>query len=381
MNRSTSTALACAIAAVLAGGPLTAAPASAAGPASATAGGAACVPQIRLLDLPQGATAGTVRALGAGTLAAGESGGAPAYWQDRRPYRIPLPSGWTEGTVQSANAKGAMTGILKRRTAQGEEYVLFRYQQGARTVRVLTAPAPYATQGAVVNDAGLIAGLDGGVARTWQDGRPVRTLALPPGTDPRTKIVGIGGINRRGDIVGSVRLYEDSPDWPGFVHRSHPVVWPAGGGAYALRGVVENDYDSTSSAAGIDDAGTVVATETRAYHGGARHAPYVWQPPYTASATALPKLPGQEELALGGISPTGSRVVGQALGYLDGGYARPPQATYQVGAGPVRALPVPDPQQDAAAYAVSADDRVGGHIAERPAVWTCAAAQARPPAA
>ncbi|MGW7116898.1 hypothetical protein, partial [Streptomyces xanthophaeus] len=364
MSTSTSASACAATAAVVVAALLTATgPASAAGPASV------CKPDLKHLQTAAPGAGSTVRALGAGDLAVGESDDLPVYWQGTRLYRVPLPAGWTQGSVHDVNAKGLMAGKLTRADRKS---VLFTYQKGARAVQVLTAPADPAggTGGIAVNDAGRVAGVDGAVAKQWQDGGLVRELPLPAGAQPGTRIDKVSGINERGDIVGSAYRWQEQDGWPNILYRSHPVVWPADGGpAYALPGVDENNPARESHPVGIDDRGLVASAEVSSWHGSLDAVGYVWQAPYTAAATALPGLPGQDELRLADLSPTTSRLVGTAVTYLDGGYAKPSQATYQTGRGPVKVLPVPHPAADAAATAVAADAPVAGTIAGPPTIW------------
>ncbi|MCX4696449.1 hypothetical protein [Streptomyces sp. NBC_01408] len=301
------------------------------------------------------------------------------YWQGTRPYRVPLPTGWTRGSVRSVNSKGLMAGTLTR---DDRKYVLFTYEKGARAVRILTAPADPAggTGGIAVNDAGRVAWVTGTVAKEWQGGRLVRELPLPVGAQGGTRIDKISGINKRGDIVGSAYRWKEQDGRPNILYQSYPVVWPAGSGpAYALPGVDENNPARETHPAGIDDRGVVAAAEISSWHGSLDAVGYVWQTPYTAPATALPGLAGQEELELADLSPTTNRLVGTAMTFLDGGYAKPSQATYQTGRGPVKVLPVPDPASDARATAVADDDRVAGQINGAAVIWTCADQQATLP--
>ncbi|MFD3696538.1 hypothetical protein ACFWUZ_10285 [Streptomyces sp. NPDC058646] len=370
MSRNMSAAAAAVVAAALL---------AAAGPASAAGPGTVCKPDLKHLENVTPGAAAEVLGLGAGDLAVGTSDELPVYWQGTRLYRVPLPAGWTEGSVRSVNAKGLMAGTLSR---DDRKQVLFTYQKGARSVQILTAPADRAggTGGIAVNDAGRVAGVTGAVAKEWQDGRLVRELPLPAGAQDETRIDKISGINKRGDIVGSAYRWKEQDGWPNILYRSYPVVWPAGGGpAYALPGVDENNPARETHPAGIDDRGIVASAEVSSWHGTLDAVGYVWQSPYTAAATALPVLPGQEELEIEDLSPTTNRLVGTAMTYLDGGYAKPSQATYQVGRGPVKVLPVPDPLSGARATAVSDDDRVAGTIADAPVIWTCASRQAHLP--
>ncbi|MET9609788.1 hypothetical protein ABZZ17_32785 [Streptomyces sp. NPDC006512] len=360
---------------------------TAAGPAAAAP--PLCKPDVlRLQALPDG-TSGSpftdrVNALGRGDLAVGTSKQRPVYWQGTRVYRVPLPAGYTTGEVRSVNAKGLMAGTLKQ--ADGGKRVLFTYQKGAASVRLISAPADSPREGkAFVNDAGRVAGLDGEVPREWVDGKPVRTLELPPGTDPQTKITEINGINGRGDVLGSALVHYEVEEWPGFVYRSYPVVWPAGGGpAQGLPAVSENDYTRTTHPQGIDERGTVVGYESEGWRDVRRDVGHLWKAPYTAAAAAAPDLAGQTELQTSAISPNGKAVVGMAYSWSDFDYPKPTQAAYWTGSGPVKALPTPTAGTHGEATAVSDDDRVAGSEASWTVphallVWTCASRQATVP--
>ncbi|MGW6869819.1 hypothetical protein ACWGHM_03395 [Streptomyces sp. NPDC054904] len=357
---------------------------TAAGPAAAAP--PLCKPDVlRLEALPAGAPGGTfvdrVNALGRGDLAVGTSRQRPAYWQGARVHAVPLPAGYASGEVRSVNSKGLMAGTLKQ--AGSDNRVLFTYRKGAASVRLLSAPAPSPYEGkAFVSDTGRVAGLDGTVAKEWVDGQPARTLELPPGSDPRTRITEVNGINKRGDILGSALLHHETQD--GFVYRSYPVVWPAGGGpAQGLTPASEGDYSRTTEPTGIDNAGTVVGHESEGWRDIRRDVGHLWSAPYTAASTASPDLPGQSELIANAISPTGRVVVGMAYSWEDFGYPKPTQATYRTGDGPVRTLPTPTAGAHGEATAVSGDNRVAGGesspTASRLLVWTCASQQATIP--
>ncbi|MEU9027248.1 hypothetical protein AB0D46_06895 [Streptomyces sp. NPDC048383] len=354
---------------------------TAAGPAAAAP--PPCTPDVlRLEALPVGAPGGSfvdrVNALGKGDLAVGTSRQQPAYWRGARVHAVPLPAGYTSGEVRSVNAKGLMAGTLKQ--AGSENRVLFTYRQGAAAVRLLSAPAPSPYEGkAFVSDTGHVAGLDGTVAREWVNGQPVRTLELPPGSDPRARITEVNGINKRGDVLGSALVHHETQD--GFVHRSYPVVWPAGGGpAQGLVPASEGDYSRTTEPTGIDNAGTVVGHESEGWRDIRRDVGHLWRAPYTAAPAPSPDLPGQSELIAHAISPTGRVVVGMAYSWEDFGYPKPTQATYRTGNGLVRALPTPTAGAHGEATSVSGDDRVGGAewspSGGRLLVWTCASKQA-----
>ncbi|MFD7029505.1 hypothetical protein ACFWAR_15850 [Streptomyces sp. NPDC059917] len=373
MRRSMSAAGA----AVVAAGLIAVAGPAAASGAGATAG-AVCKPAVKALE--ELGTTGRTRphALGTSDRTVGTSNDVPAFWEGTRVFRVPLPTGWAKGSVRAINAKGLMVGVLDR--ANDQEHVLFSYRKGDRQVTLLTAPARGLYAGIGVNDAGRVAGFDGLTAREWQDGRLVRELPVPPGAQPSTKIQQVTGINRRGDVLGLADAYY-SDDNGNEIWETYPVVWPAGGGpakALATSGVPYIGRSNTL--AGIDDRGVVAATDVEGYHGGSHERGFVWKAPYTAAPTALAKLPGRDELEVTGISPTTDRLVGTARTYLEGGQPRPAVATFQAGAGPVRALPVPRRDIDeGAAFAVSDDDRVAGTVSGKPVVWTCASKQAYAP--
>ncbi|MFF3016696.1 hypothetical protein [Streptomyces sp. NPDC057939] len=357
---------------------------TAAGPAAAAP--PLCKPDVlRLEALPDATASGPfgdrVNALGAGNLAVGASEQRPAYWQGTRVHAVPLPAGYTTGEVRSVNAKGLMAGTLKQ--SNSDNRVLFTYQKGAAAVRVLSAPTPSPHEGkAFVSDTGHVAGLDGAVAKEWVNGRPVRTLELPPGTDSRTRITEVNGINKRGDILGSALLHHETQE--GFVHRSYPVVWQAGGGpAQGLTPASEGDYFRITEPTGIDSAGTVVGHESEGWRDVRRDVAHLWQAPYASAPTAAPDLPGQTELLTSGISPTGRVMVGTAYSWEDHSYPKPTRAALWTGNGPVKALPTPTAGAHGEATAVSGDDRVAGAewspTASGLFVWTCASRQATVP--
>ncbi|MER5733473.1 hypothetical protein ABT084_34955 [Streptomyces sp. NPDC002138] len=363
----------------LAGLMAVAGPAGAAEPGARDAAvGAACRPAVKKLAVLGTGKATQPYALGTSDRTVGASDDVPAFWEGTRVFRVPLPAGWAKGSVRGINAKGLMVGVLDR--ANDQEHVLFGYRKGDRQVTLLTAPArgPYA--GISVNDAGRIAGFDGLTPREWQDGALVRELPVPPGVDPSTTVQQVTGINKRGDVLGLANAYyTDSSGQE--IWENYPVVWPAGGGpAYALRTSGPAYISRSTTLAGIDDRGLVAATDVDAFHGGAHEKGFVWQAPYGAAPTALPKLPVRDELEVKGISPATDRLVGTARTFLEGSEPHPSVPTYQTGAGLVKALPVPRRDIDEGrAFAVSDDDRVAGTISGSPVVWTCAGKQAYTP--
>uniref|UniRef100_A0AAU2JZD6 Uncharacterized protein n=1 Tax=Streptomyces sp. NBC_00049 TaxID=2903617 RepID=A0AAU2JZD6_9ACTN len=364
---------------------------TAAGPASAAAGTAACSPAIELLPALAGRSGGVVAGFGADGLAVGESGGLPAYWTgaEHTVHAVPLPAGFDRGRVKAVSAKGLMVGTATRDSDRAG--IAFTYQRGAANSQALTTPLPeWQEVGVDVNESGRVVAVDNGVAKEWVNGAVVRELPVPEGEIPGTKIVSLHGINKRGDIVGTATGSYFDTDNDIEVTKTFPVVWPAGGGypPYSLQ--VWNGYHYSFATIGtdIDDRGRVVGAERYHYRNDPKLTPAVWKKPYDALPTDPGRLNGYHDLELSGSSPTTNVAVGTATNFEES-WPSYFQAAYWPGKGALLALPFPAGAPGAVpltrAFAASDDDRVGGTLSDRETgagsavIWTCASKQAYKP--
>lgn len=359
----------------VAAGSLVATALTAAGPARADGAGhagATCDPAIRVLDSLPGDGTSRVDDFGAGALSVGVSQARPVYWTGRHLHRIPLPSGYTQGTVEAVNRSGLMVGSLGNATPGVS--VAFSYRAGAPAVHLL----PRGSRATGVNDHGHIVGegRDGDtlVGLEWSGGRLRRQLALAPGFT----VTAVTAINNAGLVTGSVYGVEDDLWFDG------GVVWPADPTAppTLLGPYYPGDtYDYWTPTA-IDDTGRIVGTDY--YSRADLTTPVTWASPDVAS-TYVGLLGDRTSGTLDDISPTTGVAVGTALdSYVVGPWppdtAPPVQAEIWPGSGPMRALPRLAPDGASSAYAITDDDRVGGSAADaagatRAVVWTCALEQ------
>ncbi|MGW6869820.1 hypothetical protein ACWGHM_03400 [Streptomyces sp. NPDC054904] len=357
---------------------------TAAGPAAAA--GASCTPGIELLPTVAGAAGGVVEGFGPGGLVVGASGSGPAYWTgpEHTPHAVPLPAGFESGTVKAVSAKGLMVGTATRNSDQA--VVAFAHQQGSATSQALTAPR-VGDVGVDINESGRVVFVDGDVAKEWVNGKVVRELPVPADAIAGSTITSLNGINKRGDIVGTVNGSYFDHENDIMVTKTFPVVWPAGGGypPYSLQ--VWNGYHASFATIGrdIDDRGRVVGLEKYHYRNDPRRTPAVWKKPYDT----LPTDPGRlaaysNDLEFNGSSPTTNVAVGTATVFEES-YQSYFQAVYWTGKGAPLALPHPAGSTQntlSRAFAATDDDRVGGTIVDRETrenhavVWTCASKQA-----
>ncbi|MEU8685886.1 hypothetical protein [Streptomyces sp. NPDC048611] len=356
---------------------LTASPAAAASvrPADGARKPADCRPALQVLASLPGSGGSEVKGLGPKDLAVGASRGLPAYWTGTRVHRVPLPAGFTGGTVAAVNAKGLMVGSLR---GEGKT-AAFSFRAGARMVTLL----PEGAHAADVNDQGLIVGdaVKSGrlVGLVWDGARIHRRLAPPAGYS----LTSVTALNNAGQIAGSGEAVKDEESW------SAGLVWPAKSGAPAVplqrfwpAGVPYDFWYPRD----IDRAGRIVGTHD--YTRLDTLTPTQWLPPYTVETQ--PGLLGERTSGtFQAISPTTNVSVGTALdSHMVGPFppetAPPPQAQIWPGTGPLLALPRLSPEGASEAHAVSDDQRVGGSAADarstpRAVIWTCALRQAYRP--
>lgn len=359
---------------------------TAAGPAAAATGATACAPAIELLPALPGMSGGTVKGFGAGGLAVGESGDRPAYWTgaEHTVHAVPLPAGFDRGSVKAVSAKGLMVGSATRDADRAT--VAFTHQMGSATSEALTTPGGGDVD---VNESGRVVAVDQGVAKEWVNGEVVRELPVPADAIPGSKIVSLTGINKRGDIVGTVTGSYFDADNDIQVTKTFPAVWPAGGGypPYSLQVWNGYHYSFTTIGRDIDDRGRVVGLEDFYYRNDPKQTPAVWKKPYDALPADPGRLNGYHDLELSGSSPTTNVAVGTATNFEESwpSYFR---AAYWPGKGALLALPHPAGSTGSTlsrAFAASDDDRVGGTILDRETragsavVWTCASKQAYAP--
>ncbi|MFJ4775811.1 hypothetical protein [Streptomyces sp. NPDC088762] len=363
---------------------------TAAGPASA-ADATACSPAVARLPALPGLSGGTVTGFGGGGLAVGASGGRPAYWTgaEHTVHAVPLPAGFDEGEIKAVSATGLMVGSATRTSDRAA--VAFTHQMGAATSAALTAPAAGRYEVPVdINAAGRVVAVDDGVAKEWEGGAVVRELPVPADAIPGSKVVALNGINKRGDIVGTVSGSYFDADNDIEVTKTFPVVWPAGGGypPYSLE--VWNGYHRSFATIGrdIDDRGRVVGLEDYHYRNDPKLTPAVWKKPYDALPTDPGRLNGYHDLELSGSSPTTNVAVGTATTFEES-WPSYFQAVYWSGTGALKALPFPAAAPGEVpltrAFAATDDDRVGGTVVDRETrassavIWTCASKQAYTP--
>ncbi|MFD9333787.1 hypothetical protein ACFWBF_05125 [Streptomyces sp. NPDC060028] len=322
-----------------------------------------------------------VKGLGPLNLSVGRSQNRPAYWLGTAVHAVPLPAGYTAGSVAAVNRFGVMVGGL---TGPGKPSISFRYFPGLKAVTVL----PGGEQASDINDKGHIVGRrrDPGTGRTtgieWSGTTIRRELALPP------QVVGLAevtGINNAGRIVGrGTGVVDDS--W-----YETGLLWPADPAAPAqeLQPFYPGDTYSTYLPQDIDEKGRIFGTYE--YSHLITSFGVTWQAPYT-EMTYVPNLGDRTRGSFEDVSPTTGVSVGTAsdstmVGPFPPETAPPTQATLWRGSGPTLALPRLADTGNAGAFTVSDDDRVGGYAVDsgnvlHPVVWTCASKQAYlPPSA
>ncbi|MEU9104231.1 hypothetical protein AB0D54_07660 [Streptomyces xanthophaeus] len=283
---------------------------TAAGPASAATGAAACSPGIELLPAVQGQGGGIARGFGTGGLVVGESGGWPAYWTgaEHTAHAVPLPAGFDRGSVKAVSAKGLMVGTATR--ASDHAKIALTHQLGAATSEALTTPVADGYQVDVdVNESGRGVAVDQGVAKEWVNGKVVRELPVPADAIPGTKVILLSGINKRGDIVGTASGSFCDADNDTDVTKTFPVVRPAGGGYPPFSLQVWNGYHSSYSTIGrdIDERGRVVGVEDYYYRNDPALTPAVWKKPYDALPADPGRLGRYRNIELSGQQPDDQR--------------------------------------------------------------------------
>ncbi|MEU6213893.1 hypothetical protein ABZ891_28855, partial [Streptomyces sp. NPDC047023] len=350
-----------------------------------------CTPAVELLPGLPGLGGGAVRGFGANGLAVGESGGLPAYWTgaEHTVHAVPLPAGFDRGRLKAVSAKGLMVGMAVRSSDQAS--VAFTHQLGSAVSQAITAPSPrYGDVAVDVNDSGRVVAMDGDVAKEWVNGTVVRELPVPTDAIAGSKVVGVNGINKRGDIVGTVSgsYFDTANDIE--VTKTFPVVWPAGGGYAPYSLEVWNGYHDSFATIGrdIDDRGRVVGLERYHYRNDPTRTPAVWKKPYDALPTDPGRVAGYGDLEFDGSSPTTNVAVGTATEFEEA-FPSYFQAVHWSGTGTPKVLPAPAGAPDAVpltrAFAAADDDRVGGSVEDRETraggavLWTCASKQAYTP--
>ncbi|MFG2875339.1 hypothetical protein ACGFYU_10075 [Streptomyces sp. NPDC048337] len=363
---------------------------SAAGPASA-ADTAACRPAVELLPALPGLSGGAVAGFGTGGLVVGESGDRPAYWTgaEHTVHAVPLPAGFDRGSVKAVSAKGLMVGTAVR--GSDHTSVAFTHQLGSAASEAITEPSsPYGEVAVDVNESGRVVAADHGVAKEWVNGKVVRELPVPADAIAGSKVVSLNGINKRGDIVGTVSGSYFDAENDIQVTKTFPVVWPAGGGYAPYSLEVWNGYHHSFATIGrdIDDRGRVVGLEDYYYRNDPRLTPAVWKKPYDALPVDPGRVAGYGHLEFNGSSPTTNVAVGTATEFEES-FASYYQAVYWSGKGAPQVLPAPAGAPGAVpltrAFAATDDDRVGGTVNDRETragsavIWTCASRQAYVP--
>ncbi|MCJ1675850.1 hypothetical protein MTF65_00435 [Streptomyces sp. APSN-46.1] len=342
--------------------------------------GKACTPSITVLQSlpgtadPQPWNHDTqVNGFGPLALSVGVSRKLPVYWLGTSVHRVPLPAGYTAGSVAAVNRFGLMVGTL---TGPGLEPGAFSYRPGARAVRLLAGGGSAKD----VNDQSRIVGdkrtQDGLVGVEWSGTAIRRELALPAQV---RGLEAIGGINNAGEIVGNG--YGATEDGGYDV----ALRWHADAAAPAteLPPISPGDTYSRYTPADIDEKGHITGTYLFTREGYSHGV--IWRPPYT-NVTAAGLLADRMTGGFDDISPT----TGVSVGTAAEEEAFPPepvpllQAQIWPGSGPVMALPHLAPMRWSAAYAVTDDDRVGGVSADtvgtpHPVIWNCALKQAYVP--
>lgn len=347
---------------------------AATGTTSAVAAGGCAHPKLTVLSthttLP--GDSGGVNALGSGTIAAGNSGGAPAYWIDGQPLLVPFPPGYSYGNVNAVNKHGLMVGTVSSTITHS--YAAFSYRIGAAKAKILPGGS-YADD---VNDQGDIAGgnvmVNPYTAYVWHGGAVKRQLTVPAGH----ALTYVSGINSAGSVVGGGTYTPPGSDNEAFVG----LVWPADPGQPAVHLLPYDNSEGTGVTVlpqDIDDNGRVIGQKQDYNVNGAWET--YWDAPYTSDGTQVPSLPGYGNLGyFAGTSPTSGLVVGQAGTFTVDGNP-PAAAEIWTGSGPIRTLPPIAPGHAATAVAANDKGTVGGYALDannitRPVIWTCAVQQA-----
>ncbi|MGW4686545.1 hypothetical protein ACWEPM_16820 [Streptomyces sp. NPDC004244] len=347
--------------------------------AAGPAGAAGCTPELRTLDALSTAgptRSGTVHGLGRGDLAVGTSNGLPVYWTGTAAHAVPLPDGWTGGTVGSVSDNGTMVGTLTRDV---DTTAAFSYRPGDAQVRLLTGPTRSGAT-AAISSTGRVVTSENGVAKEWANGSVVRELPAPADAYPNSRL-SVSSVNKRGDVLGNLYSEFWNQETDEIILRFHPVVWPAGGyPAYSLRAWNQEAQMHSTIGSAIDNRGRVVGHEWTAWRELQHLRPATWKQPYDALPTEPGRLAGEEDLSLDATSPTSGAAVGAAVSFEEG-WRKSSQPAYWPGKGPVLALPGGSGPRRGSAHAVTDDDRVGGSVLDenglgRATVWTCASKQA-----
>ncbi|MFF2787333.1 hypothetical protein ACFVT6_11280 [Streptomyces sp. NPDC058049] len=363
---------------------------TAAGPAAAAGTAAPCAPGIEILPALAGPAGSTAVGFGTGGLVVGDSAGLPAYWTgaEHTVHAVPLPAGFDRGSVKAVSAKGLMVGTATRDSDRAR--VAFTHQLGSAVSEPLTAPV--AEGGAVdvdVNESGRVVHADGGVAKERVNGKVVRELPVPADAIAGSKVVSLNGINKRGDIVGTVSGSYFDAENDIMVTKTFPVVWPAGGGypPYSLQVWNGYHYSYTTVGRDIDDRGRVVGLEDYYYRNDPKLTPAVWKKPYDALPSDPGRAEGYHDLEFNGSSPTTNVAVGTATNFEES-WPSFFQAVYWPGKGEPLVLPLPAGTPGvplSRAFAATDDDRVAGMVIDRETreskavIWTCASKQAYAP--
>ncbi|MFG2331484.1 hypothetical protein ACGFMM_17855 [Streptomyces sp. NPDC048604] len=348
-----------------------------AGTVAAEAAARPCVPSIKQLRTLTPTGGGAVSDLGRRGLSVGQSDGKPVYWRGDRVRQVPLPAGYTGGTVAAVNRHGLMAGTF---TAPGRPPAAFSYRAGARTATLLPGGGTVRD----INASGRIVGQrqDGDtlVGVEWQGRTVRRELALPA----HVRLEEIGGINDAGQIVG--HGYGWDADGAGYYPA---LMWSADATAAAveLPPLYPGDTYTTYQPREIDERGRIVGVFT--YSRALESSGLLWTPPYAEDPRYLPTAGRRTAGVLEDLSPTTGAAVGTAADSTITGpwppeTAPPPQAQYWPGTGPVLALPRLAATGLSGAYAVDDRDRVAGRAADatgriHPVIWTCASKQAYDP--
>ncbi|WP_405767873.1 hypothetical protein OG539_24330 [Actinacidiphila glaucinigra] len=321
---------------------------------SAAAAAVATGPRIRVLDTLPGGN-GQVHALGRAGLAGGSSANVPVYWTGRTVHRVPFPAGYGFGT-------GEVRAVNRHGLMAGTvlfpgpgHAVGFSYRRGWRTARIL--PNSLTANG--VNDHGRIVGTgENHTAYVWHRTAVEREL---PSSSPFAHVTSAVGINNAGTVVGT--------------DTNGAVVWPGGTAGPAQRLMPTELPEGVSYApAAVDDHGRIVGSAGD-FFSDSQYETY-WDAPYTADGVRVPGLPGYyDEGYFRAVSPTTGLVVGGAPTSFGSPPGYPPgTAEFWTGTGPIRALPRLQEDGDADAFAAADDGRVGGCAVRddvlKPVIWT-----------
>ncbi|MFC7221298.1 hypothetical protein ACFQLX_24495 [Streptomyces polyrhachis] len=342
-------------------------PLSAAGPATADS----CTPELKVLESTGHAdsTAQTaVHDLGPNGLAVGQSGDVPVYWTGTTVHRVPLPKGFTRGTVRAVNSSGLMVGVVTDSAFSTSR--AFSYRLGSpRTVLLHTTGRN--SSAADVNDAGVIVGTQSpGAGVVWQHTRIVRELPEP-----------LRSVNEAGTTIGSAFNPDGSEQY-------HLVVRPqgtTGGPATLLQPGVYPIGDEELTGGQVDNHGRIVGGRTLPYPWAQQNA-YYWDSPYDAAAGEVPALAGASlGIHFNATSPNSGLTAGKSQGYYrdEVGWAVEQRAIVWPGSGPALALPRlsdTEPTEGAEALAASDTGDVAGWSEDadgirQAVVWTCAMQQ------